>query len=430
MAVSIEQHVDFVADVLTYAREHGFDRIEPTELAEAGWMQHSEDAAAITLFPQANSWYVGANIPGKPRTFMAYTAGVDFYRAACDELVARDYLGFKFTGRDGSQCNDGVVRRLQPDVQMVLEQLAALNLPPMESMPPDQARAFWDELNSGRPPGPDVGEIVDGVLPGAAGTLAYRAYRPASQGPHPMIVYFHGGGWVIGHLDSDDPLCRDLCVRTDALVVSVNYRHAPEHRFPAAVDDGWAAVQWIADHAAELGGIPGQLVVSGWSAGAGIATVICQLARDAAGPTIVGQALLTPVADSDQTRGSYVENADGYVLTASLMGWFFDQYADPDVRDDPRIAPLRAADLSGLPPAIIVTAEFDPLRDGGVAYAETLAAAGTPTEHIRARGHTHVSLAMVDVVVSGAPIRAQIADALRGFFAAEAARSASARTAG
>jgi acetyl esterase/lipase len=361
---------------------------------------------------------------------MAYTAGVDFYRAACDEVVARDYLGFRFSGRDGSQCNDGVVRRLQPDVQMVLEQLAALNLPPLESMPAEQARAFWDELNSARPPGPDVADIVDGVLTGAAGTLAYRLYRPASQGPHPVVVYFHGGGWVIGHLDSDDPLCRDLCVRTDALVVSVNYRHAPEHRFPAAVEDGWAAVQWVAEHVEELGGIPGELVVCGWSAGAGIATVICRLARETAGPRIVGQGLLTPVVDSDQTRGSYRENADGYGLTAPLMGWFFDQYVDPELREDPRIAPLRASDLSGLPPAIIVSAEFDPLRDEGAAYADALAAAGTPTEHVLARGHTHLSLTMVDLVVSGAAIRAQFADALRGFFAADAARSASTRTAG
>ncbi|SON59284.1 Phenylacetone monooxygenase [Mycobacterium simulans] len=427
MAVSIEQHVDFVADALTFMHAHGFDRIEPSELAEAGWMQHSDDAASITLFPQANSWYVGANIPGKPRTFMAYTAGVDFYRAACEEVVARDYLGFRLSGPTGSRCEDGVVRRLQPDVQMVLEQMAALNLPPLESMTPDQARAFMNEVNLARPPGPDVGEIADGTLPGAAGILAYRLYRPASQGPHGVVVYFHGGGWVLGDHISDDPLCRDLCVRSDTLIVSVNYRHAPEHRFPAAVDDGWAAVQWIAEHAEELGGIPGQLVVCGWSAGAGIAAVVCQLARDAARPRIVGQALLTPVTDSDQARGSYLENADGYGLTAPLMRWFFDQYADPEVRDDPRITPLCAPDLSDLPPAIVVSAEFDPLRDGGVAYAEALAAAGVPTEHVRARGHTHVSVTMVDVVVSGTPIRARIADALRGFFAADAANPAPAR---
>lgn len=424
MAVSIEQHLDFVADALTYLRAHGFDQIEPTKLAEAGWMRHVDDAASITLFPQANSWYVGANIPGKPRTFMAYAAGVDFYRMACDEVAARDYLGFALSGPGGAHCNDGVIRRLQPDVQMVLEQMALLDLPPMESLPPEQARALMNEMNVARPWGPDVGEIVDGSLPGAAGDLAYRLYRPASPGPnllHPLVVYFHGGGWVLGDQTSDDPLCRDLCVRSDTLIVSVNYRHAPEHRFPAALDDGWAAVQWVAEHAEELGGIPGRLAVCGWSAGAGIAAVICQLARDTGWPAIVGQALITPVVDTDQARRSYFDNADGYGLTAPLMRWFFDHYADPEVRDDPRIAPLRAPDLSGLPPAIVVSAEFDPLRDEGDAYAEALAAAEVPVRHVRARGHTHLSLSMVDVVVSGAPIRAQIADALRGFFATDAA---------
>ncbi|QLL08009.1 flavin-containing monooxygenase [Mycobacterium vicinigordonae] len=424
MAVSIEQHVDFVADALAYLSDHGFDRIEPTPLAEAGWMQHSDDASSITLFPQGNSWYVGANVPGKPRTFMAYAAGVDFYRVACDEVVARDYLGFRLSGPDGGQCNDGVVRRLQPDVQRVLEQMALMGLPPLESMPAEQTRAVMDELNRARPPGPEVGEIVDGTLSGAEGILAYRLYRPASPGPHPMVLYFHGGGWVLGDATSDDPLCRDLCVRSDALVVSVDYRHAPEHRFPAALDDGWAATRWVADHAAELGGIPGQLAVCGWSAGAGIAAVVCQLARDAGGPTIVGQALLTPVTDTDQTRGSYVENAEGYILTAGLMKWFFDYYADPDVRNDPRIAPLRAADLSALPPAIVVVAEFDPLRDEGIAYAEALAAAGVQAQLVRARGHTHLSVTMVDVVISGAQIRAQLAAALHGFFPAQVAESA------
>jgi acetyl esterase/lipase len=146
--------------------------------------------------------------------------------------------------------------------------------------------------------------------------------------------------------------------------------------------------------------------------------VVCQLAAAIGGPDIVAQALLTPATDSDMTRGSYVENADGYGLTTTLVRWFYDHYADPADRNDPRIAPLRADDLSGLPPAIVVTCEFDPMRDAGDAYAEALAKAGVPTDHIRARGHTHMSLSMVDIVLSGAPVRARIAEALRHFIAA------------
>ncbi len=156
----------------------------------------------------------------------------------------------------------------------------------------------------------------------------------------------------------------------------------------------------------------------GWSAGANIAAVACQRARDAGGPDIVGQVLLTPVTDCDMTRGSYVENADGYVLTTPLMQWFWDHYADPDDRQHPHASPLRADDLSNLPPALVVTSEFDPLRDEGIAYAEAMAAAGVPVRHLSARGHTHTSLTMVDVILSGAGVRAEIADALRQFFGA------------
>ena len=416
MAVSIEQHVDWVSDCLVHLREHGFDTIEPTPVAEAGWDQHVADYAAITLYPSANSWYMGANVPGKPRIFYPYIGGVDRYRAACDEVVASDYLGFRLSGPTGTQCNDGVVRRIQPDVTLVLELLDSLQLPPLESLPVDDARALMVAMAAERPPGPDVGEVVDGALPGAAGDLPYRLYRPATPGPHPVVAYFHGGGWVLGSLDSDDPLCRDLCVRADAVVVSVNYRHAPEDRFPAAADDAVAAVQWLAAHATEIGGIPGQLAVAGWRAGGNIAAVACQIARDSGGPEICGQLLLTPVVDSDMSRASYTENGDGYILTAALMQWFWDHYADPGQRSDPRAAPLRG-DVSGLPPAVVVTADFDPLRDEGNAYAEALAAAGVPVRHVRARGHTHTSLTMVDAVLSGAPVREEMAAALRECFA-------------
>jgi cation diffusion facilitator CzcD-associated flavoprotein CzcO/acetyl esterase/lipase len=418
MTVSIEQHADWVLDCLDHLSARGFEVIEPTETAEVGWTQHVNDCADITLYPAANSWYMGSNVPGKARALLPYCAGVDFYRASCDEVVARDYLGFKLSGTNGTQCNDGVVRRLQPDVEMVLIAVAALQLPPMESLPVAEARALYAQMSVGRPPGPDVGETVDGVLPGATGELAYRLYRPPTPGPHPIVVYFHGGGYVVGDAISDDPLCRDLCVRSDAVVISADYRHAPEHRFPAAIDDAMAALQWVADNADALGGRPGGLAVCGWGAGGGIAAAVCQRARDMGGPRIVGQALLTPCLAGDTTRPSFTENADGYGLTTPLVRWCYDHYIDPADRQDPRFAPLRAADLTGLPPAVVVTAEFDPLRDEGESYAATLAAAGVPTQHVRARGHTHMSVSMVDVVVSGAPIRARMADALRGFFVA------------
>jgi acetyl esterase/lipase len=206
------------------------------------------------------------------------------------------------------------------------------------------------------------------------------------------------------------------------VVVSVNYRHAPEARFPAAAQDALAAVRWVDANANKLGGIPGKLAVAGWSAGGNIAAVACQMARDAGGPCISGQLLISPVLDSDMTRPSYTENGDGYLLTTELMRWFWDHYANSADRGDPRAAPLRG-NLNGLPPACIVTADFDPLRDEGLAYARALEAAGTPVRHIRARGHTHTSLTMVGVVISGAPVRAEIGESLRDFFPHAAASS-------
>ena len=439
MAVSIEQHVDLTAALVTGLRDNGFNRIEPTVVAEAGWMQHVADCAALTLFPAADSWYRGANIPGKPRVFMPYTAGVDFYRLTCEEVLDRNHIGFIRSGPGGMVCADGVVRRLQPDVQMVLQEIATLDAPPLESLGAHQARAAAIGSMALFPPGPAVGEVIDGLLPGAGedpggpDNLSYRLYRPAGPGPHPILIYFHGGGWVLGDARSDDPLCRDLCVRADVIVMSVDYRHAPEHPFPAAVHDGLTAVRWVADNATALGGSHGAVLVGGWSTGAGIAAVVCQLARDAGGPPLIGQALLAPVTDCDTGRRSYLENGNGYDLDSSLMNWFFDQYAPPHERTDPRVAPLRAQDLAGLPPAVVVTCEFDVLHDEGAAYADALSAAGVPTQHISARGHTHRSLTMVGLVLSGAPVREQFAAAIRRLAAGSgvtSAGSASARTAG
>ncbi|MGY3603027.1 flavin-containing monooxygenase [Bradyrhizobium sp. Lot11] len=415
MAVSIEQHIDWVVDRLTALREAGFTTMEATETAQAGWARHMADCATVTLHRLANTWYTGANVPGKARGVMPYTGGVGPYRSICNEIVSRGMLGFKLTGPNvAEQCNDGEVVRLQPDVRLVLNMLADMKLPPIESLGAQGARDFLDEFNKGRPAGRPVGEIVDGTLPGNDGPLPYRLYRPATPGPHPVVVYFHGGGWVLGDEQSDEPFCRDMCRRSGMIFVSVGYRHAPWHRFPTAAQDGFAATRWIAEHAAELGGAPGPVLVAGWSAGANIAAVTCQLARDRGGPEIAGQLLLTPVTDCTFERPSYPENATDYFVTRSLMYWFWDLYCSPGDRTDPRASPLRGK-LEGLPPAFVVTCEFDPLRDEGMAYAEALAAAGVPVEQLNARGHFHCSFTMVDVIITGVSGRVRMAEALRRF---------------
>ncbi|NND76121.1 MAG: alpha/beta hydrolase fold domain-containing protein [Ilumatobacter sp.] len=429
MAVSIEQHVDWVCDTIGQLRDKGYDVIEPTPAAENGWVQHTNDFADITLFPQANSWYMGANVPGKPRVVLPYVGGVDRYRRTCDEVVAEGYVGFTLGRSGGTETNDGVIERVQPDVTLMLEMMAELDLPAMETLSVADARAFSEAMATQRPPGPDVGETVDGTLPRPTGDLAYRLYRPASDGPHPVVVYFHGGGWVLGSATSDDPFCRHLCAGADVVVVSVDYRHAPEHPFPAAPDDAVAAVRWVAEHAEELGGVPGQLAVAGWSAGANLAAVACTELRDMGGPPIVGQLLVAPVTDGAMATASFRDNADGYVLTAALMEWFWGHYADPADRTDPRASPLRAERFDGLPPATIVTAEFDPLRDEGDAYAEALSAAGVPVRHIRCRGQIHTSLTAVDLLLSSRAARAEMVDALRDCFVA-ADREASGAPAG
>ena len=302
----------------------------------------------------------------------------------------------------------------------MLETMAELQLPPLESMGVDGARAFMEASGAMMPPGPDVGEIVDGTLPGADGaTLEYRLYRPATDGPHPIAVYYHGGGWVLGSATSDDPLCRYLCVNSNSIIVSVNYRHAPEARFPAAADDGLAAATWIADHAEELGGVPGQLAVAGWSAGANVAAVTAQQAKLAGGPTISGQVLLNPVTDGTTERPSHTENAEGYALTMAVMNWFWDHYCDPDrphrseglaaARRRPVGSPARAGDHLPVRPAA---------RRGRRLRRGALADAGVAVEHLQCPGQTHTAIPAVDAMVTSEYARQAMADALRSFFGA------------
>lgn len=416
MIVSIEQHVEWIADCLERMRNNEDRSIEPTELAEDRWVQHVREFADLTLLALANSWYVGANVPGKARVVMPYIGGVGRYRSICDRVVARDYLGFKFVGAKGVRVNDGVIWPLQADVGVMLETMAEMGIPALETLSVEQARGFAEQSLAASPPGPEVGEVVDGTYPGATGELTYRLYRPEGPGPHPIVAYFHGGGWVLGSHYSDDPICRDLCKQSGCIVISVNYRHAPEDGFPCAPMDGFAAVKWIDANAEALGAVSGQLAVAGWSAGGNVAAVVSQMARDAGGPAISGQLLINPVTDFDLTRPSYAEHGEGYFLTARLMNWFWDQYADAEDRADPKASPLRASSLADLPPAAVFTSEFDPLHDEGEAYAAALDKAGVPVEYMSYPGQIHTSLVASGAIGSANNARSQMAAALCGFF--------------
>jgi acetyl esterase len=262
---------------------------------------------------------------------------------------------------------------------------------------------------------PPLASVVDRVVPGA--DVPIRVYTPEGDGPFPVCVYFHGGGFTIGSIDSHDPVTRRLASEAGAVVVSVDYRLAPEHPFPAAVDDAWAALQWIAAHAeAELQGEPGKLAVAGDSAGGNLAAVVSLLARDAGGPAIVQQVLIYPTTDASGEYPSHVENADGPFLSRATMQWFFDHYA-PDA-DDWRASPMLAADHSGLPPAHIVTAQYDPLRDEGEAYAEKLRAAGVPVTLTRYPTMPHVFLQMWGVLPTAKECMSELAGVLRRAFTA------------
>lgn len=272
---------------------------------------------------------------------------------------------------------------LDPELAAMLEFLDSLGTPPMSQQTPAEARAGFRALTVDMRPAetvPDVASVEDVTVPGATGPRPARVYRPATEGPLPTIVMFHGGGFVIGDLDTHDVTARTLANGADAVVVSVDYRLAPEHPWPAGIEDAIAATRWAASSLADLGGSD-QLAVAGDSAGGNISAVVAQTMRDE-GVRLAGQLLIYPVTDGGGSYPSHEENATGYFLDLDTMIWFDRQYTghlgEVD-RRDPRLAPLHGK-LEELPPAVVVVAEFDPLRDDGLAYAEALAAAGVPVE--------------------------------------------------
>jgi acetyl esterase len=248
--------------------------------------------------------------------------------------------------------------------------------------------------------------------------MPVRLYTPPGRGPFPVLVYFHGGGWVIGNIAAYDPTCRALTNAAGCVVVSVEYRLAPEHKFPAAPEDCYAALQWVATNAAAINGEPARLAIGGDSAGGNLTAVVAQMARDRGGPPLVYQVLVYPVTDYNYNTASYRENADGYLLTRDAMGWFWNHYLRSQADgSNPLASPLRAPNLRGLPPALVLTAEFDPLRDEGEAYAARLQETGVPVTLKRYDGMIHGFFSLGTVLDQGKQAMADAAAALRGAFA-------------
>jgi acetyl esterase len=279
---------------------------------------------------------------------------------------------------------------LLPEIPAQLDQMAASGRPPLQQRSVAQARAFHvqDAPALNGPAGP-VASVQDRMVPGPAGELPVRIYAPEGEPPFPIVVWFHGGGWVVGTLDSYDPLCRALAAAVPAVVVSVDYRLAPEHRWPAAVEDAYAATMWASRNAAELGGAQHRLAVAGDSAGGNLAAVVALGARDRGGPAIAFQLLVCPALDVAGDTGSWREFAEGLDLTAAGMRWYWDHYLGEADGAAPDASPARAAFLGGLPPALVIVASHDILRDEGEAYAARLADAGVAAAATRIPGVVH-----------------------------------------
>ena len=283
---------------------------------------------------------------------------------------------------------------LDPESQRLLDLAAAANRPAWTSLSPEAAREQYLSL---RPPSqgprPAGVNVVDRTIPGPGGPLPLRTYRPASAAADaklPALVFAHGGGWVFGNLDSHDVLCAQLALDAGISVLAVDYRLAPEARFPGAFDDVVAALQWVAANGAAIGVDATKLAIGGDSAGGNLAAAVAIWARDSGGPRLRLQVLAYPVTDVVARTESYRRFYDGYGLNAETMEWFFDHYTpDKTSRGDWRVSPMRAASLAGLPPALVITAGYDPLRDEGRAYAWRLQQEGTQADLVEFGGMLH-----------------------------------------
>jgi acetyl esterase len=303
---------------------------------------------------------------------------------------------------------------VDPQIQALLN--IGTGVPATHTLPVDVARVHYEARIALMAPPADIAGVREHTIDGPGGALRLRIYTPHGTGPFPLLVFFHGSGFVLCSLDTHDGMCRNLCAGAGCVVASVDYRLAPEHKFPAGPEDCLRATRWAGMHAVELGADPTRIAVAGDSAGGNMAAVTAIRVRDEGGPALCGQLLLYPVTDY-HTPGtpSYEQNAEGYGLTRDTMKWFWGHYLrDPSEGTHPHASPLRAPNLSGLPPALVITAEYDPLRDEGELYAERLRTTGVPTALSRYDGVNHGFMFWVGVVDKAGSAMNEACEWLRG----------------
>lgn len=302
---------------------------------------------------------------------------------------------------------------LHPKIRAMLDAEGAF--PPPDTLAVAEVRTVREGMMLRRPKLDEpVARVEDRTIPGPEGRIPLRIYTPHGRGPHPVLAYFHGGGWVLGSLDTHDGVCRSLCHRAGCVVVSIDYRRAPEHKFPVALEDCSAAVKWCAERAEEIGGDGTRLATAGDSAGGNLAAALALAIRDRGGPRVALQALIYPVTNYEFNTASYHEYATGYGLTRDSMWYFWRSYLPtPAEGGDPYASPLLARDLGGLPPALVLTAQYDVLRDEGEAYAARLAQAGVPVQCTRYLELNHGFVQLAAVCEPASRGLQEIADALR-----------------
>lgn len=307
---------------------------------------------------------------------------------------------------------------LNPETRAFLDSLAQMGRPPLNELEPAQAREQYSNgarlLSHEKEP---LAQVEDLTIKGPVGEIPIRIYRPAVAAALPILMYFHGGGWVVGDLEVEDSVCRTLAKQADCIVVSVDYRKAPEHKFPAAPEDAYAATIWVAENAALIKGDRTRIGVGGESAGGNLAAAVTLMARDRGGPSLVYQLLFDPVTQYGFDTESYRQYGKDYLLTTDIMVWFWNHYLPTPLEGkNPYASPLLAENLSNLPPASIITAEFDPLRDEAEAYGDRLRQAGVPVKISRYQGEIHAFTTRAKICPQGLESLAEASSALKAAF--------------